>query len=484
MQRSFAVILPLKKRDRIEQGDLITQLRLLVEETGATVRIDPRMAHQGAQRPSGLLSSFRQSPQPDVFAFELDGVRLRVSNHSDPFTDRREIGRYVNPVMWDHGLGEFTDHRAHFKIHEAGIEGEEGPDATFDRAAAVTATASVVARFTHPVGAVWIAARNSVPLSSFRTALDTLKDGKAPLDFWLRWQVVPPDGMEDHHSGIITAGLAPFIGYEILARPSPVETRLMIEQAFDLARRMVDEKVTVTDGQTVDGLHGNRLKIRLGVRHRREEAPVCEIVLAGPQTTVSAPLPKAVPLPENLEVRAQQVAEAPPLVLGAARTGTAGPAAAIEPVEPVFEPPQLGSTGGDAPVLGAGPALETGPTFRAEPAPPPRPLPQGRTGDPTADAIPRPGPIEPMSTPPSRETPAARKPGSLSEPPQPPAPKAAPDPQMPPRPNASDLDAGSTAPPVAEPGQSAPDGPPNGAATKPGGKRIIRVMQRPRRPKD
>jgi len=340
VQRSFSVVLPLKKKDRIDPGDLITELRLLVEQTGASVRIDPRMAHQAQPRKGGLLASLRGSSAPDVFAFELDGVRLRVSNHAEPFAGRGEIGRYVNPVMWDQGLGEFTDHRAYYKIHEAGIEGEEGPDAIFDRAAAVTATASVVARFTEPVGAVWVSARNSVPRASFAAALEELRGGQAPLRFWLRWHVLPPDGMEDHNSGIITSGLAPFAGHELMARPSAADTREMIDHAFELSRRMIDEKLTFTDGQIVGGIRGASLKVKLGMRHRREEAPVCEVMLVDPPAT--AEKPRASALPEDLQLQPGQVLPAPPII---ASGGQAAQPAVVDPSDETFAPAPMAFNG-------------------------------------------------------------------------------------------------------------------------------------------
>lgn len=305
MKQSFSIVLPLKRKVRLDPGDLIRELRLLVEATGATVRIDPRMIHQAPTARGGLLGSLRSAPPPEMVAFELDGVRLRVTQHAEPFADRGEIGRYVNPVMWDTGLGEFTDHRAFFRVHEAGIEGEEGPDAVFDRAASVTATASVVARLSEPVGAIWVAARNSVPMRSFAAAMDRLKGGEAPLDFWLRWHVVPPGEMDDLHSGIVTGGLGAFTGREILAKPSRAETREMIDHAFAIARRMVDAKLAVSDGQVIEGAGGTRLRVKLGGRFRKGEVPVCEIELVDPPAVKARPAqPEAPVLPSLDEVEA------------------------------------------------------------------------------------------------------------------------------------------------------------------------------------
>lgn len=529
MQRNFSVILPLKKRDRIDPGDLITEIRLLVEQTGATVRIDPRMAHQAATRTSGLLSTLRGGAQPEIFAFELDGVRLRVSNHNEPFADRSDIGRYVNPVMWDQGLGEFTDHRAHFKIHEAGIEGEEGPDATFDRAAAVTATASVVARFTEPVGAVWLSARNSVPTRSFADALGSLTDGVAPLRFWLRWHVLAPEGMEEHNSGLLTAGLAPFVGHEILARPSTADTRVMIEHAFELARRMIDEKMTFSDGQTVEGAGGEKLRIRLGVRHRREEAPVCEIALANPPAKIARGARGPV-LPDGLALDPLMIGAVPPIV--APRPGEEG----LDRMDPAFEPERPRpehpiDAPGSEPEAAAPPATGTDglPALRdragtmdglgaasggsahdpnypadwpalppvegtAEQTPPPTGTVGGSAGDPNYPAD---WPALPEATAralgdraPNTGAQGTAASGGIA-PATPPDRPGAPDggvPQEPPRPSAAGVPAGATgnpqdparpAPPSAPEPVSKPAPSANAARPRRGGKRIIRLSPRP-----
>ncbi len=348
MDQSFAVVLPLRKKVRIDPGDLIRELRLLVEETGATVRMDPRMMHQQPAR-SGLLGGLGfGSAAPETVAFELDGVRLRVSLHGEPFADKLEMGRFVNPVMWEHGLGEFTDHRAYFKIYEAGIEGEEGPDATFDRAAAVTATASVVARLTEPVGAIWLTARNSVPMRAFGAALEQLKEGAAPLSFWLRWHVIAPGEMEDFHSGIVTGGLAAFTGREIMAKPSKTETRVMIDHAFELARRMIDEKLAISDNQTVEGEGGAKLRARFGGRNRKGDMPVCEIALVQPASGApgaargaSAREPGEGHFSEPVRIEPGEIAAEPPIRPDgedgpprAAAAGSAGPAPEAGPADP------------------------------------------------------------------------------------------------------------------------------------------------------
>jgi len=295
VDRSFSAALPLKRKTRLDPGDLITELRLFVEQSGATVRIDPRMMNQPEPR-AGLLGRFA-TPTERVL-FELDGVRLRVQTVHEPFDKRSRIHRFVNPVNWMHGLGEFADHRAHILINEAGIEGEEGPDAVFDRAAAVTATTAVVARLTQPVGAIWTVANNALPMGLFRDGVKQLTDGQAPLRLWMRWHMIPPDEMQEANPGLVTHGLAPFLGREILARPTLVESHRLIEIVFALARRLLDEKLSILETDRVDSGEGTALAVRLRGPGRHNDTPVYEITIPGmeaPPPREPAPDPLALP---------------------------------------------------------------------------------------------------------------------------------------------------------------------------------------------
>ncbi|MGF1502374.1 MAG: hypothetical protein ACFBSD_11215 [Paracoccaceae bacterium] len=275
MEHSFSAILPLRRKARLDAGEVISALRLFVEQTGATVRIDPRMANQAED--GGLFGLFGAA-KPEIIQFELDGVRLRVATNPEPFKKSNEIHRFVNPVMWNAGLGEFADHRAHIHVYEAGIEGEEGPDATYDRAAAVTATAAVVARLTNPVGAIWASARNALPVKTFEAAVEKMMSGTAPLSLWLRWHIIPPGDMDELSPGLVTHGLAAFAGREVLAAPSEAEPKVMVDHAFGLARRLVDEKIALSDNQLIKGENGDRLRVRLRPAGAHSSVPLYEIV--------------------------------------------------------------------------------------------------------------------------------------------------------------------------------------------------------------
>lgn len=280
--RSFRAILPLTRKVRLDPGELITELRLFVEQSGASVRMDPRMMTR-PDRPSGGLRGLLGGAQPERVLFEIDGVRMRVQMVHQPFERRDRIHRFVNPANWTRGLGEFADHRAHVLIHEAGIEGEEGPDAVFDRAAAVTATAAVVARLTRPVGVAWMAAHNALPMPMFREAMEELTEGLAPLRLWVRWHMIPPDEMQEASPGLVTHGLAPFIGRELLAKPSQVESHRLIELAFALARSLVDERVGLGERDHLTLDDGTELDIRLRGPGTHSEVPVYEFEVPGMQ---------------------------------------------------------------------------------------------------------------------------------------------------------------------------------------------------------
>lgn len=305
VDRSFKAILPLTRKIRLDPGELLTELRLFVEQSGASVRMDPRMMAQANERPQGLRGLFSSQPAEQRILFEVDGVRLRVHSVAEPFEQRSRIHRFVNPAHWTRGLGEFADHRAHIVIQEAGIEGEEGPDAVFDRAAAVTATAAVVARLTRPVGVVWSAAENAVPVTLFREGMDELTEGLAPLRVWVRWHMIPPDEMQDAYPGLVTHGLAPFVGREILARPSLVEAHRLIEIVLAFARMLVDDRASVSERDSKDLDDGTQIDIRLRGPGKLSDVPVYEITVPGmeaPPPRERAPDPLAMPsMPDSGE---------------------------------------------------------------------------------------------------------------------------------------------------------------------------------------
>jgi hypothetical protein len=275
MAQTFSAVLLLKRKEWLDPGELITDLRLLVEQTGADVRLDPRTIHN-SEKPRGFLSLF--SPQtPRTIFFELDGVRLRITQHAEPAADERAIHKYINPALWPTGLGEVTAHRAFIRIDESGIEGEEGPDAIFDRAAAVTATASVVARLTEPVGVIWLPACNTVPVPAFREAVTGLLDGVAPLELWVRWFAVPPGEKEDLSPGVVTSGFAAFSGRELRMGPSRFQTSELLENVFELARRLIDEKLALGNEQRVQLADGTVLHVGMRASPGRGEPPILEL---------------------------------------------------------------------------------------------------------------------------------------------------------------------------------------------------------------
>jgi len=297
VEQTFSAILALKKKARIDPGELITAIRLFVEKTGASARLDPRMANSGAFASRGLKSLLGSKPS-EMILFELNGVRLKVAQHEEPYVSGRGIHTYINPAMWVHGLGEFTDHRSYVRIFESGVEGENGPDAIFDRAAAVTASLSVLGQLTEPVGVIWEPARNSVPIETFRAGVEGLMEGGAPVELWTRWHLVPPGPKEHLNPGVLTEGLTSFTGREILVRPSTAETRVMVDHAYALARKLIDERPALSDGQTIEGAQGEELRLNLRAEGLQQEAPtnpnpspVLEVALLNPPPAEPAPPP-------------------------------------------------------------------------------------------------------------------------------------------------------------------------------------------------
>lgn len=305
---SFSAVLPLRRKTTLEAADLIPALRLFVESSGARVTIDPRMTRQAEPARPGLIA--RVLGRGRRMLFDLDGVQMRVSVVNRPFRGRDGMRGFVNPGVWADGLAPLLDHRAHVLIEETGIaDEEEGPDELFDRAAAVTATAFVAAGLTEPAGAIWLPARNAIPASMLSEEMEGLIAGHAPLRLWMRWQVIAPAPRQEACPGLVTSGLAPLIGREIVAWPSRVETHRQVENVIALARRLIDEGVEIVAKKHLAVGGDTHLSVRQRATTPDDEVPVFEVAVPGteppppaeeapdPFTLPSLPTPRSGPAP-------------------------------------------------------------------------------------------------------------------------------------------------------------------------------------------
>jgi hypothetical protein len=253
-QPIYGAAVPLAKPVKLDREKVHEVLRSLAAQAGARVR----MIDDGAGK-RGFLSGLRSKPSELIC--EIAGVRLMIRAASRPLCSASSMHSFINPTIWRGGLSGMTGHRAHLLIAEAETEGGgNSRDAMFDRATAVTLATAAIANMVEAEaeGVIWLPARNAVPMGTFGSEMERFIDGQAPLQFWLRWQILPPPVQEELesgtlsgealHPGVATIGLSAFIGAEIIAPPSSCERDVMLDHVFALASAAIDENAELKDG--------------------------------------------------------------------------------------------------------------------------------------------------------------------------------------------------------------------------------------------
>lgn len=276
-QPIYGAAVPLAKPVKLDREVVQNELRSLVAQAGARVRM---IDDQSGKR--GLLSGLRS--KPTEFKCEIAGVQLVIRAEARPLCSASVMHSFINPSIWRGGLSGMTGHRAHLLIAEAeGVPGSGGNsrDAMFDRATAVTLATAAIANMAEAEGVIWLPARNAVPMGTFGSEMERFIDGQAPLQFWLRWQVLPPPVQAEHelgalsgealHPGVATIGLTAFIGAEIIAPPSNCDRDVMLDHVFALASAVIDENAQLKDG-AVYGKAGG-IMVRLS---KRKSGPYSE----------------------------------------------------------------------------------------------------------------------------------------------------------------------------------------------------------------
>ena len=274
-QPVYGAAVPLAKPVKLDRDTVHEVLRALVSEAGARVK----MTGKGSGR-RGILPVLRSKAAE--FTCEIAGVPLVIRAEARPLCSPSVMHSFINPSIWRGGLGGMTGHKAHPLIAEAeNGGGGTSSDAMFDRATAVTLATAAIANVAEAQGVIWLPARNAVPMDTFGSEMERFIDGQAPLQFWLRWQVLTPPVQAEQelgelsgealNPGVATVGLTAFIGSEIIAPPSNCDRDVMLDHVFALASAVIDENATLKDG-AVYGKAGGIL-VRL---NRRESGPFSE----------------------------------------------------------------------------------------------------------------------------------------------------------------------------------------------------------------
>jgi hypothetical protein len=295
-QPIYGAAVPLAKPIRLDREMVQNELRSLVAQAGARVRmIDDKSGKRG------LLSGLRS--KPSEFNCEIAGVRLVIRAEARPLCSASVMHSFINPSIWRGGLSGMTGHRAHLLIaeDEAGSGGRgNSRDAMFDRATAVTLATAAIANMAEAEGVIWLPARNAVPMGTFGSEMERFIDGQAPLQFWLRWQVLPPQVQAEHEfgtlsgealqPGVATIGLTAFIGAEIIAPPSNCDRDVMLDHVFALASAVIDENAQLKDGAVYGKAGGIMVRLNKRKAGPYSERPYWELLPRPAPASQGAPL--------------------------------------------------------------------------------------------------------------------------------------------------------------------------------------------------
>lgn len=255
---NFSAILPIKGRFVLRKADLFKALKEFLGPDGPSVWADPIEQASGEQGRSWLPFG---KHAPEAHLFSIGGIRMLVSHEHGTFEQEGGFYRFINPNLWRNGAPEAAAHTSFVTILELSDAPFPHPDEVFDRAVAVTATAAAIAEL-HPILAVlWQPAENALPPALFGTAVEDLRSDIPPLILWTRWNMITGED-EKRHPGLLTRGLSPLIGREIIAPPSDVSMEHMLENVFRLASRMINWDEAPGDGSIIGRAAPCRLRYR------------------------------------------------------------------------------------------------------------------------------------------------------------------------------------------------------------------------------
>ena len=276
----YGAAVPLARPIKLDRESVQHELRTLVAQAGARVRMLDDVPTK-----RGILSGLRS--KPSEFMCEIAGVRLTIRSEARPLCGASTMHSFINPAIWRGALGGMTDHRAHLLIAEAASSGSSR-DAMFDRATAVTLATAAIANMAEAEGVIWLPARNAVTMGTFGSEMERFIDGQAPLQFWLRWQILPAPVQAERelgalsgealYPGVATVGLTAFIGAEIIAPPSNCERDVMLDHIFALASAVIDENAELKDGSVYGKAGGIMVRLNMRKSGQYSERPYWELL--------------------------------------------------------------------------------------------------------------------------------------------------------------------------------------------------------------
>lgn len=100
------------------------------------------------------------------------------------------------------------------------------------------------------LGAFWHASGTLTGPADFTAATGPLFEGKMPLDIWVGFAPMVPEGYAPEAAmGMVTHGLRPFLGRELELAPRPGDIESAHECLCSVTRRILDDGMTLRTGQ-------------------------------------------------------------------------------------------------------------------------------------------------------------------------------------------------------------------------------------------
>jgi hypothetical protein len=199
---------------------------------------------------------------PGAGLLTIDNGMLVVLSLPHRLSDAEIWPTFAPLQSWD-PRGAVAAHRGHIVI-SCGGDNLPGIDGAKAFAATVTLVAAALAEVAPVTAVLWQEGSVLMSLSGVAAAAERLHLGRLPVSAWVSFVPVTAAGQRPEHSvGMLTHGMALFAGRELELAPAPIPSRLAFEQTSDVANRVLEDGLVLTEGGWIeDPATGEGLLVR------------------------------------------------------------------------------------------------------------------------------------------------------------------------------------------------------------------------------
>ena len=155
-------------------------------------------------------------------------------------------------------------HKAHYTISH--LEPNEQFADARQAAIAMTRVCAALCQLTPVLCVHWAAAQTIAPAANVREAASVLSEGEWPLFMWSNF--LPYAGKDDasgqRRVGMLTQGLAPFVGREIEFAPAPMPPEQVFDRVINLSSYLMARGAVLGEGNTVGVSESERIRVHYG----------------------------------------------------------------------------------------------------------------------------------------------------------------------------------------------------------------------------